>query len=264
MKIAIVGKGGVGKTTVCGLLARNFGKRKYHVLAVDADPDANLASALPLDKVKASEIIPMAREKEKIQQIVNPQGQLPQGLLLLNPDVTELASSLTVTWGGGNQLLVMGWHKGAGQGCYCEENIVLEQLLSKVLTSSEDIVLIDSEAGLEHLSRGTIRPADGVIIVIEPGRRSVETALVSQQLCNELGIQHVYVVLNGYESTYEVESVQKLLGNWPLLAAFPRQQEIRNADLQGRVPDINDGLFALTNHIVETLETDIGGRNRNE
>jgi CO dehydrogenase maturation factor len=166
---------------------------------------------------------------------------------------------LTVTWGGGNQLLVMGWHKGAGQGCYCEENIVLEQLLSQVLTSSEDVVLIDSEAGLEHLSRGTIRPADGVIIVIEPGMRSVETAFVSQKLCKELGIKHVYVVLNGYENAAEIHSVQKLLGNWPLLAVFPRQQEIRNADLEGRVPESSDVLLTLTNYIVDTLKTDIGG-----
>jgi CO dehydrogenase maturation factor len=259
MKIAIVGKGGVGKTTICGLLARTFAARDYHVLAVDADPDANLASALPLDNGKASDIIPLAKQKEKIQDIVNPKGELLKGLLILNPDVTELASSLTVTWGGGNQLLVMGWHKGAGQGCYCEENIVLEQLLSQVLTSSEDIVLIDSEAGLEHLSRGTIRPADGVIIVIEPGLRSVETAFVSQKLCHELGIRHVYVVLNGYENADEMDSVQKLLGDWSLLAAFPRQQEIRNADLQGRVPENNDVLLTLTNYIVDTLKSDIGG-----
>jgi len=259
MKIAIVGKGGVGKTTLCGLLARTFANRKYHVLAVDADPDANLASALPLDWVKASDIVPLARQKEKIQEIVNPKGQLPQGLLLLNPDVAEVASSLTVTWGGGNELLVMGWHKGAGQGCYCEENIVLEQLLSTVLTSSGAVVLIDSEAGLEHLSRGTIRPADGVIVVIEPGLRSVETALVSRKLCHELGIKHVYVVLNGYESSDEIHAVQKILGNWSLLAVFPRQQEIRNADLEGRVPDNSDLLLTLTNHIVDTLKKDIGG-----
>ena len=259
MKIAIVGKGGVGKTTICGLLARTFAARQYHVLAVDADPDANLASALPLDKGSASDIIPLARQKEKIQEIVNPKGQLLQGLLVLNPDVTELAASLTVTWGGGHQLLVMGWHKGAGQGCYCEENIVLEQLLSQVLTSSQDIVLIDSEAGLEHLSRGTIRPADGVIIVIEPGLRSVETALISRKLCQELGIGHVYVVLNGYENTEEIHSVQKLLGSIPLLAAFPRQQEIRNADLQGRVPKSSDVLLTLTNYMVDTLQADIGG-----
>lgn len=155
MKIAVVGKGGVGKTTICGFLARAFAVRQYRVLAVDADPDANLASALPLDKLKASEIIPLARQKEQIQAIVNPNGQLPQGLLLLNPDVTELASSITVMWGKGNQLLVMGWNKSGGQGCYCEENIVLQQLLSKVMTSTQDVVLIDSEAGLEHLSRGT-------------------------------------------------------------------------------------------------------------
>jgi CO dehydrogenase maturation factor len=158
----------------------------------------------------------------------------------------------------------MGWHKGAGQGCYCEENIVLEQLLSKVMTASEDIVLIDSEAGLEHLSRGTIRPADGVIVVIEPGLRSVETALVSKKLCHDLGINYVYVVLNGYETTDEIDFVQKLLGNWPLLVALPRQQEIRDADLQGRVPIHSAFLLTLTDHIADTLEMDIGGKKHNE
>lgn len=259
MKIAVVGKGGVGKTTICGFLARAFAVRQYRVLAVDADPDANLASALPLDKVKASEIIPLARQKEQIQAIVNPNGQLPQGLLLLNPDVTELASSITVMWGKGNQLLVMGWNKSGGQGCYCEENIVLQQLLSKVMTSTQDVVLIDSEAGLEHLSRGTISPADGVVVIIEPGLRSVETAFVSRKLCHDLGIKHVYVVLNGYENTDEIHAVQKLLADWPLLAAFPRIQEIRDADLQGKVPEISDCMRNLTDHIIDTLQTDIGG-----
>lgn len=259
MKIAVVGKGGVGKTTICGFLARAFAARQYRVLAVDADPDANLASALPLDTVKASDIIPLARQKEQIQSIVNPQGQLPQGLLLLNPDVSELASSLAVTWGRGNQLLVMGWHKGGGQGCYCEENIVLQQLLATVMTSTQDVVLIDSEAGLEHLSRGTISSANGVVVVIEPGLRSVETAFVSRKLCHDLGIQHVYVVLNGYENSNEIHAVQKLLADWPLLAAFPRMQEIREADLQGKVPENNDCIKEVTSHIIDTLKTDMRG-----
>lgn len=259
MKIAIVGKGGVGKTTISGFLARAFSERKYRVLAVDADPDANLASALPLDDAKAGAIIPLAVQKERIKAIVNPDGQLPQGLMLLNPDVSELADSLTVSWGGGNKLMVMGWHKGGGQGCYCEENVVLQQLLSKVLTEARDVVLIDSEAGLEHLSRGTIRPADAVIVVIEPGLRSVETAFASRRLCGELGIDHVYVVLNGYESQSEITTVQKLLGDWRLLAAFPRSRQIREADLEGRVPEGDSMWLELTGSIVETLKTDIGG-----
>lgn len=259
MKIAIVGKGGVGKTTISGFLARAFAKRHYHVLAVDADPDANLASALPLDKVQREQIIPLALQKDKIKSIINPDDQLPQGLMLLNPDVSELADSLTVTWGGENKLIVMGWHKGGGQGCYCEENIVLQQLLSTVLTSTQDVVLIDSEAGLEHLSRGTISPADAVIVVIEPGLRSVETAFVSRKLCNELGIKHVYVILNGYETQSEISTVQNLLGDWELLAAFPRSQEIRNADLEGRVPKEDNILLGVTNNVIDTLTTDIGG-----
>jgi CO dehydrogenase maturation factor len=259
MKIAVVGKGGVGKTTISAFLARTFAERDYRVLAVDADPDANLASALPLDTNKAGDIIPLARQKEKIKAIVNQQGQLLPGLLVLNPDVTDLAAELTVSWGNGNQLVVMGWHKGGGQGCYCEENIVLRQLLSKVMTVSQQVVLIDSEAGLEHLSRGTVSPADAVIVVIEPGLRSVETAFASQKLCRDLGIAHVYVVLNGYETEAEVATAQKLLPDWPILAAFPRIQEVRQADLDGRVPALSSNVLAITSHIIDTLRTDIGG-----
>lgn len=259
MKLAIVGKGGVGKTTVSGFLARAFAVRQYQVLAVDADPDANLASALPLDHDKAENIIPLAKQKDKIKAIVNNQGQLLPGLLLLNPDVTNLAESLTVGWGNGNQLVVMGWNKGGGQGCYCEENVVLHQLLSKLMTAAQQVVLIDSEAGLEHLSRGTVSPADAVIVVIEPGLRSVETAFASKKLCKDLGIEHVYVVLNGYETAAEIEAARKLLAGWPILAAFPRLQEVRQADLEGRVPALNGDILEITNRIVDTLLTDIKG-----
>lgn len=97
------------------------------------------------------------------------------------------------------------------------------------------------------------------MVIIEPGLRSVETAFVSRKLCHDLGIKHVYVVLNGYENTDEIHAVQKLLADWPLLAAFPRIQEIRDADLQGKVPEISDCMRNLTDHIIDTLQTDIGG-----
>lgn len=259
MKIAVVGKGGVGKTTISGFLARTLAANHYRVLAVDADPDANLASALPLDSARAEEIVPLAKRKAEIKAIVSQEGALPEGLMLLNPDVAAAEASITVSWGGTNRLLVMGWHKGGGQGCYCEENVVLKQLLAKVLTTAEEAVLIDSEAGLEHLSRGTVATADAVIVVIEPGARSIETAFASRKLCADLEIKHVYVVLNGYENDEEVRTMQQLLGDWPLLAAFPRLQEVRDADLAGRIPHLTEGIRELTNHILDTLHAEIGG-----
>lgn len=259
MRIAVVGKGGVGKTTISGFLARTFAAQNYHVLAVDADPDANLASALPLDGVNAQDIVPLALKKDEIKAIVSSRGELIPGLMLLNPDVSDLVSSYTVNWGEGNQLLVMGWHKAGGQGCYCEENVVLKQLLSTVSESDYDVMIIDSEAGLEHLSRGTVRAVDAAIVVIEPGLRSVETALASKKLCADLGIEHVYIVLNGYETMEELAFMQSVLPDWPILAGFPRLNEVREADLQGQVPKLSDKVMGISQHIVSTLIVEIGG-----
>lgn len=255
MKIAIVGKGGVGKTTLSGLLARTFANQGHQVLAVDADPDANLASTLPLDQneLSVNEIVPLAKQKELIKEKVNPDGTLPQGLLLLNPTVDDIIPNLTVKWGHGQRLLVMGWHKGGGQGCYCDENAVLRKLLDTVVIGKEDILIVDSEAGLEQLSRGTARCVDLILVVIEPGSRSIETALAVKKLANDLGINQVLPVLNGYETEAEVEAIQEQLGSWPLFYAIPRIQEIRQADLEHRIPIMDGQLKSQMNSLTELL-----------
>lgn len=234
MKIAVVGKGGVGKTTVAALLARSFAARGRRVFAIDADPDANFASALPLDGAAPE---PLARRQDLIRR-ASESGALPEGLFLLNPETGDLMLEGTAAWGGGHRLLVLGWGKGGGAGCYCAENAVLRRLLNRAVTGPDEVVIVDSEAGLEHLSRGTAAAVDVVLAVVQPGFRSAETAITARHLARELGVPHVHPVLCGARSAAELRDVAIWFGDWRPIASFPYDEAIRYADLHGRMPPL--------------------------
>jgi CO dehydrogenase maturation factor len=251
MKIAIAGKGGVGKTTLSGLLARHFAAQGFRVLAIDADPDANLASCLPLDD--GERIVPLAARTDLIDRLSGRDGTLSPGLILLNPDVGEILPEIRLSWGGGHGLLVLGWHKGGGAGCYCAENAVLKRVLGSVATGTTDVVLLDSEAGLEHLSRGTPDAAQVILAVVEPGQRSLETAFAIRDLACDLGIHRVFPVLCGARDAADEERVRQGLGDWPLLATLPFSEEIRAADLDGRPPVIEPAVATVLHQLAHSL-----------
>ncbi len=251
MKIAIAGKGGVGKTTLAGLLARRFADEGFRVLAIDADPDANLASALPLDDERR--IVPLAARTDLIDRLSGRDGALSPGLILLNPDVDGILPEIRLSWGGGHGLLVLGWHKGGGAGCYCAENAVLKRVLGSIAAGPTDVVLLDSEAGLEHLSRGTPDAAEVILAVVEPGQRSLETAFAVRDLARDLGIHRVFPVLCGARDASDEERVKHGLGDWPLLASLPYSEEIRAADLDGRPPVIEPAMAAILRSLIHTL-----------
>jgi CO dehydrogenase maturation factor len=236
LRIAIVGKGGAGKTTIAGALARTLASRGLRVLAIDADPDANMASVLPLDGNDRPR--PLA-QAHALLRAANQDNGLPDGLFLLNPDTSQLLPHGTVTWGGGQPLVALGWSKDGGEGCYCAEHSLLRQLLLKASKATADITLIDSEAGLEHLSRGTIAGIDLALIVIEPGRRSLETADAIRRLAANLDIRHVHAVVSGCRNSTEQASVLEWLRDWPPLAIFPFDEAIRHGDLVGEPPALH-------------------------
>lgn len=250
MKIAIAGKGGVGKTTVAGFLARRLAERGRRVLAIDADPDANLASMLPLDRPEAPQ--PLAARRDLIDALTG-RGTAPSGMILLNPDIGAVLPDLRTTWGGGHGLLVLGWHKAGGEGCYCAENAVLRRVLSAVVPRSGDAVLVDSEAGLEHMSRGTAAAVDAALAVVQLGSRSVETAVAIRTLARDLGIRRVYPVLVGATGTADIVAVQERLGPWPILATLPFDEAIRRADLDGRPPALPASFVKPLDKIVDAL-----------
>lgn len=233
LRLAIVGKGGSGKTTVAGALARTLAAQGRRVLALDADPDANLASVLPLDADERPQ--PLARQHALLQAASNADA-LPLGLFQLNPDTGDLLPRGTVTWGGGNPLVALGWGKAGGEGCYCAEHAVLRRLLFDASALPAEVTLIDSEAGLEHLSRGTIAGVDLVLVVVEPGQRSLETAHAVRRLAGDLGIARVHAVICGYRDHAELLRLRGWLGDWPAVAAFPYDEQVRAADLAGTPP----------------------------
>ncbi|MFA7036880.1 MAG: AAA family ATPase, partial [Methanosarcina sp.] len=168
IKIAITGKGGVGKTTLSGTLARLLARDGYEVLAIDADPDMNLASSLGIENPPK----PLTDFKDLIQERAGAEG----GAFIYNPKVDDIAGKYGVIGPDGVRMLVMGTVDKGGSGCMCPASAFLRALLRHLMLKEKSAVILDMEAGIEHLGRGTTRGMDLMIVVVEPGARSLETA----------------------------------------------------------------------------------------
>ena len=164
MKIAISGKGGVGKTLLASLLAKIFSESGYSVLAIDADPDANLAANLGFPNPDA--IVPISELNELIEERVGAKPGQSGSFFKLNPEVDDLPEKYSAKFHG-IRLMVMGRIKRGGTGCYCPEGALLQALLAHLLLQRDEVVILDMEAGIEHLTRGTAKAVDWLIVVVE-------------------------------------------------------------------------------------------------
>jgi len=223
MRIAVTGKGGVGKTTLAALICRSFRDGGRRVLAVDADPDANLAATLGFPDPE--EIVPVSGLKELIAERT---GVVPGGagvFFRLNPRVDDIPERFGVVHDG-IRLLVMGGIKKAGTGCYCPENAFIRELVGHLLLAEKDVVVLDMEAGIEHLGRGTAGDVDAFVVVVEPGKRSLETAERIIGLASELGVKRRYIVVNKVREKEDPAFVERYTTGRTIIGTVPFSEEI--------------------------------------
>ncbi|HEX8991867.1 MAG TPA: carbon monoxide dehydrogenase accessory protein CooC [Anaerolineales bacterium] len=232
MKIAIVGKGGVGKTTLTALLAQAFADRGRNVLAVDADPSPCLAGALGFPPELQSRLQPIAEMDALIEERTGAKPGTTGGFFTLNPRVDDIPERFSVLHRG-VRLLEMGSVDTGGSGCICPESAMLKTLFANLLLREQDILLLDMYAGVEHLGRATVDFVDAMLVVVEPTRRSLGTAAQIKKLANDIGLTRLLLVGNKIRDEQEVEFLQAETPGLPLLGFLPVDLQVQDADRLG-------------------------------
>jgi CO dehydrogenase maturation factor len=254
MKVAVSGKGGVGKTTIAALLATALAQTNRKVMAVDADPDSNLAACLGYPRPE--EIRPLIELHDLIEERTGVKPGTRGGMFKLNPRVDDIPDEYGVDIGG-VKVLVLGKLKQGGAGCYCPENALLLSLTTHLLLDPDCDLILDMEAGIEHLTRGTVAAVDWLLIVVEPGRRSLETARRIMDLARDLGLAKVGVVLNKVSCPADEAFVRDEMGDVGLLASLPYSEQLRRLDREHRaVAAANDGVGKAIGELLASLRKD--------
>jgi len=214
MKLAITGKGGVGKTTLAAGLAFAFVRDGKKVIAIDADPDSNLAATLGFPEPE--KIVPLVEMKELIEERTGVEPGTIGGYFKINPRVDDIPDKFSIEHLG-IKVLLMGRVKKGGSGCFCPENAFLRAILSHLLFGREDVVILDMEAGIEHLGRGTAEGVDSLIVVVEPSIRSIETAFRIKSLAKDLRIERVFLVGNKVRDRKDIDFIRKNISDFEIL-----------------------------------------------
>lgn len=232
MKLAVTGKGGVGKTTLSAGLATLFARDGRSVVAIDADPDTNLALALGVLPSDAERIVPLSERSDLIRERMGAAGGEGGGFVTLNPRVDDIAESYGID-AQGVRLLVLGAVRKGGSGCACPENVLLQALFDHLIVDSREVVIADMEAGIEHLGRGTARGVDMLIVVAEPTRAAIHTAQTIARLARDVGIERLGLVVNKVRAAAQAEQVAGAVGDIPLLGELPWYDDVAAAAFEG-------------------------------
>jgi len=254
MKIAISGKGGVGKTTLAGVMARILADEGRKVLAIDADPDSNLASAIGLPKEDLAKLSPIASMTSLIEERTGAQKGTYGPMFKLNPKVDDLPDEMGVSFKG-VKLLLLGCIPQGGGGCFCPENVLLKNLVRHLFVRREEAVIVDMEAGLEHLGRGSTGYVDGLIIVVEPGQRAINTAKQIKKLGDDLHLKNMMIVGSKVTSEEDRKIIEENLSDFPILGHMSFNAKILQADREGKSPyDIDEKIKEEVKGILKELE----------
>lgn len=233
MKIAITGKGGVGKTTFAATLARLYADEGKNVLAADVDPDANLGLALGFTEEELNQIIPISKMRKLVEERTG--ADEFNKVFRINPKVDDIPDKYAKKCNG-VKLLVLGTVETANSGCVCPEHVMLKRIINHLMLRSSDVVIMDMEAGLEHLGRGTTQGMDQFVVVIEPGARSIQTYQNVKRLAEGLGVKQVGVVANKVRGPEDEEFIRSKIPEEDLLGFIHYNSDVIDADRQGKSP----------------------------
>jgi CO dehydrogenase maturation factor len=254
MKLAISGKGGVGKTTLSALLAQAYADAGRHVLAADADPSPCLAGALGFPDELRKQLRPIAEMDELIEERRGAKPGTRGGFFTINPRVDDIPERFSVTYRG-VQLLEMGSVDLGGSGCICPESAMLKTLFTHLLFRKEDVLILDMYAGVEHLGRATVDFVDAMIIVVEPTRRSLGTAAQIKQLAQDIGLSRFWLVGNKVRNADEEAFLRNETPDIPVLGFLPADLKVQEADRLGvPVYDHVPELRAVAARMVKDLD----------
>ncbi|MFX1418258.1 MAG: AAA family ATPase [Promethearchaeota archaeon] len=247
MKIAVSGKGGVGKTLVAGILARMFAKDDFKVLAIDNDSAMNLSYTLGIDEKTKAKIVPIKEMKSMIEERTFVKGAGP-GVYNINPEVSDIPDKYKVSGPEGLQLLTLGGIEEPATGCLCPENALIRTLLYNLFVKRDEIVIVDFEAGIEHLGRGTAKGIDLMLVITEPSQKSLDLCKKIIDLSKKLGVINIYLIANKITDDSQKEVIIQKTRDWevPLYHSIPFDPEIGKADLEGESPiDYNSNSKAI-------------------
>ncbi|MCM8778905.1 MAG: AAA family ATPase [Candidatus Omnitrophica bacterium] len=250
MRIGIAGKGGTGKTTLCALLSWNLKDLGKQVLAVDADPDTNLASILGFPEPE--KIVPIVRMKELISERMEVRG----GFFKLNPQISDIPEKFMQEYRG-IKLIVMGTVESGGSGCVCPESTFLKRLLREIILRKDEFILVDFEAGVEHLGRGIAREFDFLLIVVEPSQLSLESFKRISPLAEQLGVKRIFAVANKLKDGRERDFLLRNLGKEKIFGFLSYSQVFSQVNTSGNYEILReDKLYKEVKELAEKLLSD--------
>jgi CO dehydrogenase maturation factor len=239
MKIAISGKGGTGKSTISAALALILAKKNFKVLALDTDPDANLAQSLGIPIEEQKKIIPISKQIELIEERTGAKVSSYGQVFKLNPEVSDIADKYSTKYNGVS-LIVLGAVKSGGGGCACPENILIRALVTDLILFKDDFLIMDMEAGIEHLGRAPVSGVDILVIIVEPGQKSIDSAIRIIGMAHEIGLKNIKIIANKIKNNEDLLFVKNALKDPEFIGDFQYSENIIKSDRNG--VSVIDGL----------------------